>query len=375
MFQRDNLNLVVSLVKGHHEAIRDQLNKTVFDFDSFYDFIAHHQLRGYVYSLLANSPAQEPFPSDLVDRLKSSYIRQRTKNEEMIRELKLLSSTFSRAGQEFILLKGPYMAQRFYGSLDRRVFWDIDILVKKNDLKQAAHLLTRSGFKRTSRIILNKALTIYFTHALDFAKPGVAVDLHWALRNRPSYNFNYQNIWGNRQPFHLDDALLYVLSDQHALVLNLISIFNDIEVAKMRLRSLVDLYMMTKAIDPTLDWNQFLEDREPENILKISVNMLDLLLSLFDCHREFPDLARVIYQRKGFLELNDPETVRKLMMYSRVGMPHRTWAARLYQGSRLRLLLWWIISSPFRRGAYRSGKSSRLKRDVRRLTRYIGLRR
>jgi len=36
MFQRENLSLVVSLVKGHHEAIRDQLNKTVFDFDSLY---------------------------------------------------------------------------------------------------------------------------------------------------------------------------------------------------------------------------------------------------------------------------------------------------------------------------------------------------
>jgi hypothetical protein len=374
MFQRDNLNLVVSLVKGHHEAIRDQLNKTVFDFDSFYDSIAHHQLRGYVYSLLANSPAREAFPSDLVDRLQSSYIRQRTKNEEMIRELKLLSSTFSRAGQEFILLKGPYMAQRFYGSLDRRAFWDIDILVKKNDLKQAAQLLTRSGFKRTSRTIFNKALTIYFTHALDFAKPGVAVDLHWALRNRPSYNFNYQDIWGKKQPFHLDDALLYVLSDQHALVLNLISIFNDIEVAKMRLRSFVDLYMMMRSINETVDWNQFLEDRKRENVIKISVCMLDVFLTLFDCRGEFPKLAHAVSRKTSLLGITREGSIERLLRHSRVGLRHRMWAARFYEASRLRLLLWWIISSPFRRAAYRSGKSARLKRVIRRLKSYIGLR-
>jgi hypothetical protein len=221
---------------------------------------------------------------------------------------------------------------------------------------------------------LNKALTIYFTHALDFAKPGVAVDLHWALRNRPSYNFNYQDIWGKKQPFRLDDTLLYVLSDQHALVLNLISMFNDLEVGKIRLKSFIDLYMMAKAVNDTLDWNQFLEDREPENILKISVNMLDLLLSLFNCHDEFPDLACAVSRRRSFLEFTDSQTIEKLMMHSRVGLTHRVRVARLYEASRPRLLLWWIISSPFRRAAYRSGKSARLKRDIRRLKSYIGLR-
>lgn len=373
MFQRDNLNLVVSLVKGHHEAIRDQLTKTVFDFDSFYNFIAHHQLRGYVYSLLANSPTREAFPSDLVDHLQSFHVRRRTQNEQMIRELKLLSSTFSLAGQEFILLKGPYLAQRFYGSVDRRVFWDIDILVKRNELAHAAQILTRSGFKRTSRIILNTALTIYFTHALDFVKPGAAVDLHWALRNRPSYNFNYQDIWQEKQPFYLDDALLYVLSDEHALVLNLISIFNDLEVGKIRIRSFVDLYMMMRSINETVDWNQFLEDRKRDNVIKISVCMLDLFLTLFDCHGEFPKLAHAVSRKTSLLGITREGNIERLLRHSRVGLRHRMWAARFYEASRLRLLLWWIISSPFRRAAYRSGKSSQLKRDVRRLTRCIGL--
>ena len=374
MFQRDNLNLVVSLAKGQHEVVRDQVTKGAFDFDSLYDFIAQHQLRGTVYPILANSPVCEAFPSDLIDRLESFYSRQRAKNEQMIRELKLLSSAFSRAGQGFILLKGPHLAQRYYGSLDSRVFWDIDILVKRNELAHAAQLLTRSGFKRTSHILLNKALTIYFTHALDFSKGGVAVDLHWALRNRPSYKFDYQDIWGKKRPFYLDDTLLYVLSDQHALVLNLISIFNDLEVGKLRLKSLIDLYMMTKAMDGSVDWNQFLADREPENVLKISVNVLNLFLTLFNSHGEFPDIASAVSRRRGLLEFTDPRTIEKLITHSRVGLTHRIRVARLYQVSRSRLLVWWILSSPFRRAAFRSGKVSRLKSDVRRLQRYFGMR-
>ncbi len=270
------------------------------------------------------------------------------------------------------MLKGPYMAQRFYGSLDRRVFWDIDILVEKNDLKQAAQLLTRSGFKRTSRIFLHQALTMYFAHALDFAKSGVTVDLHWALRNRPSYNFNYQAIWERKRQFHLEGMTLYVLCDEHSLALELVSIFNDLEVGKIRLKSFIDLYMMTKAMNETLNWSRFLEDRKQENVFKISVMMLDLLLRLFECHDEFPDLAHALTKVGRFLEAGDAKRVEELLTRPRVGLIQRMRVARLYQASRLRLLLWWIISWPFRHAAYRSGKSFRPKKNVLQLKRNIG---
>lgn len=373
MFQPDHLNLLVHLLKGNREAIHDQLSERAFDFEGFNEFLAQHRLQGFVYSLLANSPVRETFARDLVEHLKPFYNRQRTHNELLIQELKLLCSAFSLAGHEFILLKGLYLAERFYGGIDRRAFWDIDILVKKDDLTQAAQLLTRSGFKRTSRIFLHHALTIYFTHALDFAKSGVAVDLHWALRNRPSYNFDYQDIWERKRQFYLDDMTLYVLCDEHSLALELVSIFNDLEVGKIRLKSFIDLYMMTKAVNDTLDWSQFLEDRKQENVFKISVMMLDLLLRLFECHSEFPNLAHALSKGSHLLQVSDAKSVEKLLTLSRVGLIQRMRVARLYQASRLRLFLWWIISWPFRHAAYRSGKSFRPKKNVLRLKRNIGL--
>lgn len=375
MLQSAHLNLLVSLLKGHYEAVHDQLNDRGFDSEGFRDLLARHQLRGYVYSILTTSPAADAFPPDLIDSLKPFYIRQRTRNEQMMRELKLLSLTFSLAGQQFILLKGPYLAKRFYGDLDQRVFWDIDILIKRDELGRAKQLLTRSGFARQSWILFNELLTIYFTHALEFTKSGVTVDLHWTLKNRPSYTFNHQSIWDTKREFYFDDTVLYVLSDEYALVFTLISMFNDIEVGKIRLKSFVDLYKVIQALTPSLDWGQFLEDRKEENAFKISVNMLNLCLNLFDCHREFPDLARALSQRKSFVEATDAGTIERLLTHSRVGMTHRMWAARLYQGSRLRFLLWWMVSMPFRRAAFRSGKSSRLKRPMNRLRRHIGLKR
>lgn len=373
MAQRDHIGLLAALLKGNHNAVTRYVSGRAFDIEGFTDLLGKHQLRGYLYSILGNLPASQPFPPDLVRRLEPFYMRQRARNEQTVRELKLLSSAFSQARQEFILLKGPYLAKRFYGGLDRRIYWDIDILVKREELGRAQQLLTRNGFSRQSRILFNEQLTIYFSHALEFAKPGVAVDLHWALKNRPSYNFNYEDVWETKQEFFLDDVAFHVLSDQYALVLTLVSIFNDIEVGKIRIKSFVDLYMTMRALHGEVDWDRFLEDRKTEHVFKISINMLNLLLCLFDCYQEFPDLARAIDRRKGVLELLDSDTIETLMAHSRVGMTRRMWASRLYEKSRLRFLLWWMISMPFRRAAFRAGKSSRLKRDLRGLKRGMGL--
>jgi len=373
MFQPDHLDLLVHLLKGNREAIHDQLNKRAFDLEGFKDFITTHQLRGYVYSVLADSPTRKAFPQDLVDHLQSSYIRQRTKNEKMIRELKLLSSTFSRAGQEFILLKGPYLAKRFYGGIDRRVFWDIDILIRRKDLARAAQLLQQYGFKRTSRVLIHERLTTHFTHAFDFAKPGLTVDLHWALGTRPSYDIDYEDIWEQREKLLLNGESFSVLSDEYSLLFTIISIFRDIEVSKIRLRSFLDLHMILKTIHYHFDWDGFLEARKREHLFKISLNILSLFLRLFACHDEFPDLARALSHRESSLVSTDEKTFGKLITHSRLGLAQRMWAARLYEGSRSRLLLWWIVSLPFRRAAYRAGKLSRLKKSLNRLNRYLGL--
>jgi len=68
------------------------------------------------------------------------------------------------------LLKGPYHAVRFFGSLDRREFADLDLLIKKEDLAAVEHLFVNRGYSRESGVLLNLALTSRFTHALDFAK-------------------------------------------------------------------------------------------------------------------------------------------------------------------------------------------------------------
>jgi hypothetical protein len=373
--QLSAIPLLVSLVKRDHQAARHHLSRGKFDVDLFYRFIMTHQLRGYTYTLVLDSPARDAFPPNLLKHLKELHRRQAERSNHLVKELIGLSNAFSRERLQFILLKGPHLAVRFYDGLDRRIFWDLDILVRNDDFADAARLLGRCGFRRTSWVVFHEGLTRAFTHAFDFGKDGLTIDLHWALANRPSFKINYGRVWETREPFLLNDVTFSVLSNDYTILLTIISIFRDIETGKLRLRSLVDLYLILKTTHNQIDWERFFAEREAENLLRVSTNVLDLFTRLFDCRTEFPELRRALSQRHASLTIPDDEAARALVGHGRVGLKRRLWASRLYEASRTHVFSWWAISLPFRRAVFRTGKLPRLRRAVSRWRRSPAVRR
>ena len=119
-----NIELLVAIVKQQDARVR-QLAGAGFDFVSFQRFITESQLAGYIYLLLAASSAKELCPSPLLDSFEAFYLRQQAQNRLLLVEVKQLRESFSGAGRQFILLKGLYLAKRFYGEFDRRAFWTL----------------------------------------------------------------------------------------------------------------------------------------------------------------------------------------------------------------------------------------------------------
>ena len=83
---------------------------------------------------------------------------------------------------EFLVLKGAALSSQLYNDPFTRSFVDIDILVKREDLKQAQKLLHSIGFN--PRVQLNNAQMkqeCFITHAQEFTdeQSSISVDLHW----------------------------------------------------------------------------------------------------------------------------------------------------------------------------------------------------
>ena len=308
------------------------------------------------------------FPEPALDKLGPLHLRQQTRNTILLDELRHLLLAFSAAGQEFILLKGLYLAEKFYGAIDRRALWDIDILVKKEHLNHVQKLLVADGYVRKSRPFLREDLSSYFTHAFDFAKDNMSVDLHWSLSTHSSYRLDYSRIWAQKQMFSIEGNAFVVLADEYEIVFNLLSTIRDLERGSLRLRSLVDLYMILKGTEGQLDWHVFFAHRKKENVCKISLSILSLFLSVFHCQAEFPDLARAIEHERRTMRFDDRPNGAKLLEPSRFGLKQKLWASRLYETSILGFFSWWMISLPFRLSVYKPGKFARLKDHLRRWT-------
>jgi len=364
---QQNLALLSRLLDGDYVAVAARLRPGSRQAGDFMRFVTQHRLRFSVFSLFNESGLRSLLPRGWVHQLETFSLRQQAKQELLVQELGQLSALLTAAGQEFIVLKGPYLAERFFGGIDHRAFSDLDILVKRDSLTAVEPLLYSGGYVRKSTVVLNKALTTRFTHAFDFAKSDVTLDLHWLLSANAAHQLDYQAIWQQRQSFVLREQSFFVLSDEYEVVFNLISTFKDIERGTARLKSFVDLYYILGAVSRSLDWDKFLAHREREKIRRISVNMLAWFLEFFQCSDRFPEVAAVVVREQGRLKVISAGYRHTLIEASPGALGNKMWAAGVYDCSRVQVFLWWLVSLPFRLAVYHPGKYARFKRKLQQL--------
>ena len=269
-----------------------------------------------------------------------------------MRELEPISTLLEDAGHEFILLKGPYLATRFFGGMNRREFYDLDILIRREELPAIERLLVRSGYFQKSSTLLNRSLTTYFTHAFDFVKPNVAVDLHWQFSAQLSHCLDYEAIWRQRRSFNLRGQDFLVLSDEDEVVFHIVSIFKELEMGMARLKTFIDLYLILSKVSHQMDWEAFLERRKRERIRRVSLTILALFLGFFDCRDNFREVAAVVAREDKLLKLIPARNHQALMETSPGAAWNKLWASNLYECPRFAVFLWWVVSFPFRLAVY-----------------------
>jgi hypothetical protein len=361
---QQNLALLSLLLRGNHDAAAELLRDGGVRPHDFIRFVGQHWLQLVVYSLLDGSPARKWLPPKWLVELKARSLPQWAIQERLVRELFHLSTLLQAAGHEFILLKGPYLAERFFGGVDRRAFSDLDILIKRENLAAVERLLCANGFVANSSTLLSRRLTTYFTYSFDFVKPNVAVDLHWRFSAQFTHRLDYQAIWQQKQVFTLRRHRFWVLPDEYELVFNLISIFKDLEMGIARVRSFVDLHFILSRVSDQLDWEAFLEHRKCEKLLRISVSILNLFFELFDCRDEFPKMATMVAREQRRIKVVPVNHYQALMEAVPGAARSKIWASDLYECSRFSLFLWWVLGFPFRIAVYHPDKYARIKRGM-----------
>lgn len=126
-----------------------------------------------------------------------------------------LVKTLASHGVPSLVFKGPALAIAAYGDCSRRAFGDLDLLIHREHLATAVHILVERGFVASFRQDMVGSL-IEAQHALELADSTIKVELHWTLLSRfLRFDLAAEELWERAVRIQCLDFDLPVLAPTH----------------------------------------------------------------------------------------------------------------------------------------------------------------
>lgn len=318
--------------------------------------LAREGLAGFGYIKLRSLANKIPMPAETLTTLEQLYISQWATNKRRLPELKKILDVLTAAKLETIVLKGAPFEQRYFKDIGQKSWGDIDILVHgKSQLEQADTILQTHGYTRTSITLFSKSFSANFFHALNYRKENLWIDLHWTIRPHFSWSLDDSRIWGDNQEVNVEGISCRALSDEYTLLTLLLSIFTDIPVGYLRLKTYIDCHAVMVLIENADGWETFFTNRAKEHLLPITVNTLDLVSTYLGLQSSLPRLSRQLDKHSNLVLFKTSEEKCKVLLRSphRIArkvqtLRYRIWALRLYDANLLRCIAWDVFAKPVR---------------------------
>lgn len=333
---RAELHLLRAALLGDREAIKNALAASPAE---TFRSLTGEGLGPYIFELAREASAS--LPEGIEARLKMEYLAQWDRAERMKICLGNLADVLE-PGVEMIALKGPIMSQRFFGHSLARVSQDIDILIKEEDAPRAEAKLLRAGYVPKTSSAAIRRLSKPHMHHSTFIKDGFAHELHWALRRHPTYRIDYARVWARRERIESDGRAYRTLPAEYELVLQALSMIDDMERCCLKLKSLADIAAIALHMDGHTAWDEFFAQRERENILRPTAWSLAFTLESLGIAGALPRLSPKLSGVLERLQLR----VGANIPASRIGRKRLGWSLR--ESSALKNMVWWLRTLPVR---------------------------
>lgn len=153
-----------------------------------------------------------------LDRLASESIR---KNLRFTGELFRLIDKLQANRIPVVVFKGPVLSQTLYGNLSIRQFADLDILVKKVDLRRAEDMLICDGYAPQFADRAFRHAFLYYQKQYAFLNEatGNCVDLHWQFSRRGlTFPVHASEVWGRLRAVKVANRTVQTLSEEDLIL-------------------------------------------------------------------------------------------------------------------------------------------------------------
>jgi hypothetical protein len=136
----------------------------------------------------------------------------------------------------------------------------------------------------------------------------------------------------------------------------------DTQLGTIRLKSFVDVYMLLQHVHAIVDWEAFFSARKAEGLFVISINIIDLVLSLMHGYNDFERLTTVLDRHRKFVKFHNVSNQLSLLNSPNFPLKNKIWAFRLYNAPFIKSACWWLASLPIKFSVYRLTPPKPLRR-------------
>ncbi len=217
-------------------------------------------------------------PPEVMGSLRVKYFAIAKRDLLALYELSQILKSFLEEQIETIVLKGVALSQTVYRDTVPRPFYDIDLLILKEDRRKVEERLSQLGYELLAD--RHPGFAQQFRVELCYARENsMPVDLHWHIVDIPySGCIDIDSFWKSAVPLGIEGMDALALSPENLMIHLCLHVSKE---HYPQLLWLVDISEVIRYYRKTLDWKLILERTEEYKVRPLMFHVLGLVDELF----------------------------------------------------------------------------------------------
>ena len=257
------------------------------NWDMFYKIARRHSLLPLAYQRLKETAGAD-IPADQLQKLKLAYEQNAARNLILTNELVQITQALDENGIQSIAYKGPALAVLAYGDTALRRFVDLDLMVRRENVQQAAEVLATRGYHAAKSLTSDQeALLLQTQHNLQFVSDSrVVVELHWQVSSHLfASSVTAEELWNNLETVRVSGFPVKSFSTEDLLFS--LCVHGSRHLWE-RLAWIADVAHLLQ-VRPEIDWSALVSRAQMANAERMF--LLGLYLASDLLHSQLPDIV------------------------------------------------------------------------------------
>jgi hypothetical protein len=201
-------------------------------------------------------------PKEVIEELDKLYRQTVERNAHLYDELGRVLEAFEAAGIKVIILKGAALAKIVYPEMGLRMFHDIDILIRREDLPRVKKEMVELGYEEHREDL--KSFDEKFEYETGYYNPEkkTYLDVHWNIASwRSPFKIDIDAMWGNARDAKIGNTNVLILSPEDMLLFHSVHFFaKHGDATYVKLLCFCDILEIVRVYRGHINWDYISEN-------------------------------------------------------------------------------------------------------------------